>query len=416
MNTEKRISRAPITMSRIPRIALFVLVAVVLVVSVAVAAVTNSVTIQSYGVIGMREITAASGSRSDIQAAVNWMSAVGGGTVYIPAGTFSFNDETVSIPGGVNVIGAGSEQTILKSVKPAPFAVMFELNGVNGKPTRISGIGFQGLVTSGSANAGWAIYVAWGINFRIDNNTFVDFPGHAITVGSYQSTYTQPRGVIDHNSFDNPYKITYGGVWGYGIVLQGPIPINTPWNAEIADIKNFLGKYETAPTSVPVVYAEDNIFRRQRHSPDSNQGGWFVSRNNVYDGGQYVYPVGDHAGSRGMEVYNNIIDARDPMPYPTGEKRAIGFRGGGGVAFGNVIRNADTGVRFVWEVEPNPQKEPQNIWLWNNTLENTPQYIENLAGLVENVDYFLRAPNQAQDGFTYTPYPYPHPLTLVQNP
>jgi hypothetical protein len=30
----------------------------------------------------------------------------------------------------------------------------------------------------------------------------------------------------------------------------------------------------------------------------------------------------------------------------------------------------------------------------------------------ENVNYFLRAPNQQQDGFTYAPYPYPHPLTL----
>ena len=30
--------------------------------------------------------------------------------------------------------------------------------------------------------------------------------------------------------------------------------------------------------------------------------------------------------------------------------------------------------------------------------------------MAEDKDYYLRAPNQSDDGFTWTPYIYPHPL------
>ncbi len=54
-------------------------------------------------------ITAASGSRSDIQTAVNATSK--GDTVKIPAGQFSLSG-TVQIDAGITIMGTGIDQTI----------------------------------------------------------------------------------------------------------------------------------------------------------------------------------------------------------------------------------------------------------------------------------------------------------------
>lgn len=306
-------------------------------------------------------------------------------------------------PNAVKIAGAGSEgtgATIFQTDRPAPFPTMMIARASDNGPIDISGIWWKGFQNQSNDDLDASgLWMQTSKNFRIHHCKFTDFASSAITVGQ-PYTYPQARGVIDHNLIDDPYKLTYGGVWGYGIIMYGPIGIDIPWTSDVDNIDNFLGKYETIPDSIPVAYVEDNTFRRLRHNPDASQGGWFVSRHNWYDGGSYVYAVCCHAGSRGMEVYDNVIDATNYGP--AWEKRAIAFRGGGGVAFNNTIINADSGVRFVWEGTSNPQKEPHNIWLWNNTLQNTPQYIENLAGLVENVDYFLY---QKQG---YVSYQYPH--------
>lgn len=64
----------------------------------------NSVVVNNVGIISLLSITAKSGSPLDIQTAVNAMGAAGGGTVYIPAGNFTFNPpfngKGVTIPPG----------------------------------------------------------------------------------------------------------------------------------------------------------------------------------------------------------------------------------------------------------------------------------------------------------------------------
>src|SRR3990172_7467113 len=151
---------------------------------------------------------------------------------------------------------------------------MFAISGQNGKPSRISGIEFRGLVTSSNDNVEGVGIVVWGaVDFRIDNNKFIDFPNIAISVGSANGA----RGVIDHNIIDNPYKDVYGGNWGYGIVVSS----TNYWDWD-SDITHFLGKYETAPSNFPVVYIEDNTFSRTRHAIASNQRGWYVVRYNTF--------------------------------------------------------------------------------------------------------------------------------------
>ena len=52
-----------------------------------------------------RGVNASSGFPIDIQAAIDILSS-SGGTVYIPSGNWSWNGSSVSIPGGVDVMGA----------------------------------------------------------------------------------------------------------------------------------------------------------------------------------------------------------------------------------------------------------------------------------------------------------------------
>jgi hypothetical protein len=57
----------------------------------------------------------------------------------------------------------------------------------------------------------------------------------------------------------------------------------------------------------------------------------------------------------------------------------------------------------------------QESYIWNNTLtrvgdELTVYSVCGDGAIAEGTDYFRRAPTQADDGFTWTPYPYPHPL------
>ena len=69
------------------------------------------------------------------------------------------------------------------------------------------------------------------------------------------------------------------------------------------------------------------------------------------------------------------------------------------------------GVQVGKDIDGTPLRPMNDLWIWGNTFENVATPFHNADGYyVENVNYFLRAPNQAQDGFTYTPYIYPHPL------
>lgn len=359
-----------------------------------ISSLTDTVAIKSSGQILAKYIVARSGSPEDIQAAVDTVAAAGGGTVYVPSGTFNwYGNVTVYIPAGVNVIGAGANITILQQVNAPPFDTMFIItgNGNPNKPVRISGITFKGKVTVDDEVTGRAIDLENVINYRIDHCDFIDFPNYAIWVGGNSGC----RGVIDHCNIKCLYKDTIGGAWGYGIIVSS----DNYWSWD-NDITHFLGKYEDIPTLFPVAYIEDCYFYKTRHAIASNQLGWYVFRYN------YVYQTWNSgvdvhgssptaAGGRGGEVYGNYIIS------PIG----IGFRGGSGTIFNN------TGGSPIWvmkDTDGTPLRPMNNLWIWGNNGQFT-----NYDGYyVENVNYFLRAPNLAQDGFTYTPYPYPHPLTL----
>lgn len=371
--------------------------------SSAISPLMSNVVIRGYGEITSTKVTAKSGSPSDIQAAVDAVVAAGGGAVYVPAGTFHWNGETVNSIGGVDIIGAGSASTILHNDKAAPFNTMFDVDGTNGKRLRISGIRFEGTVTSSNDDVtGVAVEIWRAIDFRVDHCTFIDFPQNAIGVDNPWTGTT--RGVIDHNVIDNPYKDVYGGMWGYGVVVFGQA------NAWDTDINHFLGKYETAPTGFPVVYIEDNHFSRCRHCIASNQGAWYVARHNIIDnerpenfGSIDVHGAASATapGGRGLEAYNNTVIGS--VGY--GSAQAFWVRGGGGVIFNNTMQNILYGVGLYKEQGGPVIGQVKDLYIWGNTMDRGTQ-VNNYANYTENVDYYL------YEKSGYAPYPYPHPLTL----
>ena len=435
-----------------------VMFAGILSLSPAISSLMNSVVIESTGQISATEVTARSGSPQDIQAAVNQVNVAGGGTVYIPAGNFTFNPPMngigVTIPPGVNVIGAGIDVTILRETMNSGDSVMFFSDGqiygpTQGPPVRISGISFIGYVVDETVTINRGIHIRRSKDFRIDHCQFVDFANAAIiTDGDTGGTYMGKlinRGVIDHCTFDNPYKDNWAprnpeeetwALWGYGIIVVGDW---YTWDPNIAD---YLGHYGPVldyhylldgqwPVDVPVpqpIYIEDCNFSRCRHSIASNGGGYYVARYNHFDRGLYSHcdVHGANPGGRGIEVYNNIFDMID-QSYSLGQGSAVGIRGGSGIAYNNtfIFSNSPPSIKAL-SLRYDGQNETylvKNFYWWNNTVKYqngtliaVSNYIVNYYNYTEDVNYFLRAPNQTLDGFSYTPYPYPHPLTLELAP
>jgi hypothetical protein len=429
------------------------------------AQLTNIAKIHNTGQISVNKIWAKSGSAEDIQAAVDAVTAAGGGIVYVPAGNFSFNSERAStsvsgigtvyygvwIPGGVSVIGAGKDMTVLISSQPSHKTVMFFCDGSNDKPIRISGITFVGYVV-GDKDDGTYPYVGYGVRmwnckkYRVDHCKFLNFPESGVGTGCFQSAaklengeyqYYWNWGVVDHCDFDNPYKAN-SGTWGFGYGVSvigggaGTAPI--AWLFNLSDI---LGKWdiETNPIRCALyqwnatknaydlvdpyggkyfrwlVYIEGCTFKRCRHGIASNGGAFYVARHNYFE---YNYPIGwpnvdvhgaqgnqGFFGGRGAEVYGNIINETTV----TGGW-GIDFRGGGGVVFNNTIISCSYGISMRYDGEnTNVVCWVKDLWIWNNTFIDVSTQIYDPYDLYEEgVHYFLQPrPN-------YTPYQYPHPL------
>jgi len=394
------------------------LLTIVLIVTlfIAYAQLINTTTIKNTGQISTSTIWAKSGSAEDIQSAVDAVAATGGGTVYVPAGTFEYPPSVfskqglgewrpaVKIPGGVNVIGAGMNATILVQTEEVDGGCFFELDGRNGKPVRISGFYIKGNVTTETKDC-CAIAVFATEDFRIDHCRIEDFSGFGIQ-SNYMSGYIH-RGVIDHCIIDNPYKeqpYPEKGYWdwGYGIGVFGPDSYEA-WGS----IDDYLGKYENN-----VVYIEDCSFARCRYAVSSNAGGWYVLRhstitvsppyNSFAKAGIDVHAHAATVGGRGVEVYENIFQHGGGYG-----DQAMLIRCGGGVIFNNAVKYVEVGVWLVkTDGLPNDEQHyVKNLYVWNNTYTNVGTQIEKDNFYQENVHYFLYAK------LGYTSYPYPHPLT-----
>lgn len=381
-------------------------------------------------ILALPEVWADSGRPTDLQLAINQVSA-NGGIVHIPSsldepdGKFHWNNESIRYPAIVTILGdspAGcmshennwtshNASTILHNDKTGHFNTMLIPDGSNGGKAVIAGIQFEGTVVGDDDLEGTCIMLDHCVDARVHHCTFINFPNTAVLLANTGSGTASC--VIDHCTIDNPYKLTYGGSWGYGFYVIGQYP---NWDS---DITKFLGKYP-APSGFPVMYVEDCKITRCRHSVDAIQGGWVVARFNYID---HPYPTnfgqleihgsggGGWTSGRGYEFYNNTVVGE---AFNRGEP--VWLRGGGGVVFNNTFINVGSnGAIQLFNEDGLAGTTVHKVWSWNNVADNI-MFRDTTGAYVQNVDYFLRAPNQAQDGITYTPYPYPHPLVTDEEP
>jgi hypothetical protein len=463
--------------TRFRKLAIIAVLIGLLAVSGVYSALTVSVTIPSSGIIAGNDITALSGSPSDIQAAVNAVVAAGGGTVHIPAGKFTFNPPVngigVTIPYTnvpIAIIGAGIGQTILTETQFEGFSTMFARTysgqSYSAASVRISGISFAGLVLTTNLPIGitddWNTQDNVGISlkctqdFRIDDCSFTNFCGAAIEVADNTgSAMLVDRGVIDHCSIDNPYRNfvqpynatgAYYAVGGYGIIVLGDY---YSWDLNIAD---YLGQWNptttTNSTNCPTgiygsvvpqpVYIENCNFTQCRHCISGNAGAYYVARYDYFAEcylgacdmhGYTGNPAPINFGTRGSEVYSNIFNLTNEA-YSGGQDDAWRPRGGGGVFWNNTVYlNNVNGpnacmIMMFNDGEPYPY-DVEQAYVWNNTCNFINGTVTNgdnsiviyNGGYVANVNYFLFAPNGTNvNGLTGPTYytPYTYPLPLTQ--
>jgi hypothetical protein len=339
--------------------------------------------------------------------------ATTGGTIILPEGEFLFGQQ-VNMNGGISLIGAGSDRTLLCSQVYG----MIDINhmGNKGGSLRISGIAFLGYTRPSVGYTHQGVSLANIVDFRIDH---CYFEGFAYTVNiSGRAGYPAPRGVVDHctikrgrGTFSSMYGVTAGS-----------------WEWVGTDRLTNLGTREA-------VFTEDCYIEGCSHCTDAFGGGCYVlRRSTIVDCGS----VGGHGpgfestgrGTRCTEIYDNLI-----MKSDTAEEGlrwiGIGVRGGGGVVFNNTIQYCRYAIQFtvdsgaltlidadqdgLWDYPSLDQTHDK--WIWNNTLVRTSVLIMHYGVaaqtlILENRDYFLRAPSLELDGFEYRPFVYPHPLTV----
>jgi hypothetical protein len=412
---------------------------------------TNTVKIGNTGQISIHNATAASGYWRDIQNAINYVSAHGGGNVFIPAGTWNFvnvreswTGGRVTISPGVNIFGAptirdANDQVITwKTILVMPWEVPqnctwfdyvlnYETPQDGFRFSDLSLVGYRYFNSSASVietyiglnmfEATYTQYATAGImNFRVDHCNFQDMCGNAVSCFPYavKNNRRVMCGVIDHNRMVNTYgdpalypkNPDYQATVDYGVTCQR-------WASDVWDdnIENVWGQY----TNYTIV-VENNYFSKWRHCVLSNDGMHVIIRYNVFDGDYGTGTIDSHGsyadnthtyavGTRCQEIYNNTFQSPDTT-WTTGTW-CINHRGGSDMIFNNTV----TGYRYFIDLNAaddndyQPKCSCNQTYIWNNTIGNVTFFRE--TSWTQDVNWFLRAPSLAQDGLTYTPYTYP---------
>jgi len=303
---------------------------------------TNFVTIGNLGQISINEITAASGSAADIQAAVNQVAAcTGRGKVHIPPGNFNWVNvgeswRTVSVPAGIDVIGgvvSGTDSyglgvpTTWSTVIQVPQSFNTGWNKLNffdigdgsqdpTKPVRIANLKFVGYRTFNPSSKDMyiAIMVYGVINYRVDHCCFENLAGGVLGIFPYYNQNMYCCGVFDHNWAYNTHGWADLGSYVAGNIdnaielhrsyyaLDGTTTSPFPFDPTM----NVLGQYTKY-----TCFIENNIFSRWYHSVSSGHGAHYVFRYNVDDQSDGTMQIDLHgvrddrpsgAGGRCMEV------------------------------------------------------------------------------------------------------------------
>jgi hypothetical protein len=379
-----------------------------------------------------------------------------GDTVQLPAGTADWSKGWNTGRGAkmkaITIQGAGIDKTIIRDHRSRRgSSVPFELQGVEGKPFRITGITFDG---TGWPDAGlWGGYISISgtcKNFRIDHCKFKDA---SVMMTINGDTY----GLIDHCSFDDK---EFAGGLAQPIWFSGPGAPNYRKPLSLG--------------TAAALYLEDNEVHL---SPVAAKGGdcpWIapnngarvvIRHNQIVNSQIEIYGVGvrkGYYGCQSAEIYDNTFSA---IGLKQGEPQGFIFINAGvGIIFNNTVTGTTYNTRTIQLTHersfldrggfgvcdgtnpvdgnqiPAGQKgagypcmgqpgrgtdvngdgvfEPSPCYAWNNTLngaklnfglrrwsnpEDTAKQAEHMK---EGRDFFNEEPKAGY----YKPYTYPHLL------
>ncbi len=291
----------------------------------------------------MGTINALSCNRDDVQAAVYL--AADGDTVIIPAGAASWASPVTFDGQAIVVKGAGVGQTTITDAG----AGLFRVNGLEGKPFRISGFAVD-------MSAAATIHIRGTCkNWRVDHVDFEHGNGLPLTIavqsGDLNDTgYT--CGVVDHCYLGDAMLLTIEGI-GHDS-WKRPLGLGTDLALYVEDCE---------------IYGQ-TLFG---HAIDANHGGRYVFRHNKVTN----YYVEAHSlqnqdatlfarATRSYEVYRNkfyAVGNGSPGVYV-----AIALRGGTGVVFENEVFNQSG--------------DPYNIMIGVDNVRS----FEHLGGLLGDAD------------------------------
>jgi len=335
-----------------------------------------------------------SGTSADVQVLIN--AAGPDGVVQIPAGCYEITD-SVGIPAGKRVFGAGMDKTILyrnpdrSRDRDRPIFWVF---GRGESETQVSGIAFLGVRDTNDKGEDYGIVLSNIPNFRVDHCYFESFGWAGVR------TEGMSRGVIDHSVFVDNFKKGIDNL-GYGVVVYGANQWPDDPGAGTAD----------------AVFVEDSLFVGNRHAIASSGGAHYVFRYNRVQRNVIACSVDAHGlgfgwsrGTRYVEIYGNTVEE------PVYKECGIGIRGGDGVIFGNTLRGFGKPILLIVEWgTPDRLKSSypaadqiRDLWIWDNQIQggpSVPQIDQEAKGFIEQGrDYFTQPKPR------YEPYPYPHPL------
>ena len=377
-------------------------------------------------------ITAAGCTQKQVQAAID--QSRDGDIVVIPAGTGIWKTVTSQTPcvtiGGKAILLKGSgtnETTILDSVGSNWNECLLRVDGVEGKPFRISNLTVSGNgIDSANTYSKISIYGTCK-NWRID---------HIISngVNTIFGTNGETFGVIDHSTIATYSHITiFGGA--------------SSWKDSLS-----LGTDKA-------VYIEDCTFNITAYGNvvDGHSGSRFVFRYNTVIGSWvevHGYCCNLDRGTKNYEIYDNTLTGKDTdSPFS--------LRGGTGVVFDNSINGTYNRCKILvendrscpdrawqgvcgdtvnYKMQPNwprdgwqdatgwpcrdqigrgpdsaSKQKSAPLYVWNNTFNGALVNVQLNSALCAAMANHIKKDRDYFEGTPwpgYKPYAYPHPLTL----
>jgi len=335
-----------------------------------------------------------SGNSQDVQQIVD--AAGSDGIASLPDGCYLIT-ETINLPPGVKLVGAGADKTILYRDPEGTYRqpiLRVSGGGSTTGVTQISGLALVGVRDTDDTGEDYGVILSSVKDFRVDHCYFEGFGAAGIRVEGASS------GVIDHSIFVDNFKRGIDNL-GYGVVVYGI----GHWNDDLQ------------PGGSQAVFVEDSLFVGNRHAIASSAGAYYVFRYNQVLHSIVACAVDAHGmgygnahGTQYVEIYHNLI--KDPGYDWCG----IGIRGGGGVIFENTIEGYDNPILLILEWgTPDMYKakypafeQVQELYIWDNQITGgptEPQVDETGIGFIEAERDYFNAPKPG-----YFPYEYPHPF------